>query len=255
MTRLLEVRGALYGSRLRERRFITAASVPFQIVRDADGETPKGLRGYASVTDAPYTIRDYLGEYTETVARGAFAKALRENDDVRLLVNHDGIPLARTASATMALREVTNPNDDPFGKGMTGLWVEVQELDSASPLVQTVRSAMERGDLAEMSFAFRVTRQEWNGEYTERIIREVQLFDVSVVTYPANPATDVQLNSGDVAGLMAQLEAGQRLDDEQLDTVRNALAIADATGALEVEDDTEEMQRRERALALALARQ
>mgnify|MGYP002684426633 FL=1 len=42
-----------------------------------------------------------------------------------------------------------------------------------------------------MSFAFRVTRQEWNEDYTERTIRELQLFDVSAVTYPANPAATI----------------------------------------------------------------
>jgi hypothetical protein len=50
---------------------------------------------------------------------------------------------------------------------------------------------MERGDLDEMSFAFRVTRQEWNDAYTERWINEVNLNkgDVSIVNYGANPHT------------------------------------------------------------------
>ena len=52
---------------------------------------------------------------------------------------------------------------------------------------------MERGDLDEMSFAFRVIRQEWDADYLERRITEVQLFDVSLVTYPANPATVAQV--------------------------------------------------------------
>jgi phage head maturation protease len=60
---------------------------------------------------------------------------------------------------------------------------------------------MERGDLDEMSFAFQVIRQEWSPDYTQRDITEVKLFDVSVVTYPANPATSVGLRAADVDSL------------------------------------------------------
>lgn len=139
--------------------------------------------GYASLTDTPYTVSDWLGDYTETIARGAFAKTLAERDDVRLLVNHDGIPLARTRSGTLELTE-----DD---RGLRA----VATLDPDSPLVQTVRSAMLRGDLDQMSFAFRATRQEWNEDYTQRTIIEAKLFDTSVVTYPASPSTSAKLRS------------------------------------------------------------
>ena len=54
-----------------------------------------------------------------------------------------------------------------------------------------MRSAVERGDLDEMSFAFRVMRQEWNSDYDRRWINEVSLDkgDVSLVNYGANPTT------------------------------------------------------------------
>ena len=58
---------------------------------------------------------------------------------------------------------------------------------------------MDRKDLDEMSFGFRTTRQEWNADYTERVIREYALdipgSDVSIVTFPANPATVAQMRS------------------------------------------------------------
>ena len=125
-----------------------------EVREDAEGVLT--LRGYASVTDAPYEVEDWLGSYTETIARGAFGKALQESQDVRLLVNHDGIPLARTRSGTLTLREIIDPLDDPQGRGQTGLWCEAR-IDGSSPLAQTVRSAMMRGDLSEMSFAFQAT--------------------------------------------------------------------------------------------------
>ena len=53
--------------------------------------------------------------------------------------------------------------------------------------------SLEQGLADSMSFAFRVTRQEWNEDYTERRILEVRLYDVSVVNYPANPAAVAQI--------------------------------------------------------------
>jgi HK97 family phage prohead protease len=142
------------------------------------GETLK-FRGYASVTEAAYEMSDWLGEYTETIRRGAFTKTLAEGADVPFKVNHDGLTLARTKSGTMRLAEDS-----------TGLHVEA-DLDPANPDVQALRSAMTRGDVDEMSFGFRVVRQDWSPDYSERSITEVNLNkgDVSVVNYGANPAT------------------------------------------------------------------
>lgn len=148
-------------------------------LRVADSGDAVRVVGYASTFLQPYPIFGGAerGGFDEIIERGAFAKSLRERDDVRLLVNHDGVPLARTRSGTMRLEQ-----DD------YGLLVDAA-LDPGSPLVAGLRSAMERGDLDQMSFAFEVTRQSWNGDRSERRISEVKLFDVSIVTYPANPAT------------------------------------------------------------------
>jgi HK97 family phage prohead protease len=85
-------------------------------------------------------------------------------------------------------------------------------LDLRNPRVQELQSAMDRGDVDEMSFAFRVTRQEWNADYTERVIREfdlgVQGSDVSVVTNPANPATVAVLRQSEA--VTAELRAARR---------------------------------------------
>lgn len=164
------------------------------------------LDGYATVYDYPYDVAGGAPYgWAETIVGGACTKSVAERDDVRLLLNHDGVPLGRTRSKTLTL-----VSDD------VGLACN-STLDAVSPLVQTIRSAMDRGDLDEMSFAFRVLRQEWNGDYTERRILEVKLFDVSVVTYPANPATVVQLRSANpddlpapAAGMSLSLAEAQR---------------------------------------------
>lgn len=142
------------------------------------------LEGYATIYEYRYDIGGgpEAGGFTEVIARGAAAKSAAEAD-VRLLANHDGLPLARTKSGTLQLE-----SDD------IGLKVRAT-LDPANPAAAEVRSAMERGDVDQMSFAFKVLRDSWDDGYDNRTISEVKLFDVSVVTYPANPATVVKLRS------------------------------------------------------------
>lgn len=162
------------------------------------------LEGYATVYDYRYGIGDPENDhgFWEVIARGAAAKSAKEAD-VRLLVNHDGIPLARTKSGTLQLE-----SDD------IGLKVRA-ELDPSNPLAAEVRSAMERGDMDQMSFAFRVLAQDYDRETNLRTIREVKLYDVSVVTYPANPATVAKVRSdepsdAEKAGSSRSLELARR---------------------------------------------
>lgn len=164
--------------------------------------------GYASVTDTPYD----MGWYTESIKRGAFAKTLAEKPDVQLLVNHGGLPLARTLSGTMSLSE-----------DRTGLLVDA-DLDGEDPDVLGLARKMKRGDIDQMSFAFRTTRQEWNEDYTDRQITECNIHrgDVSVVNQGANPAT-----SASVRSLRSTiLAAGGRATQPQRKELAGALGTA-----------------------------
>jgi len=149
--------------------------------------------GYASVFNKPYGVRDSRGQYNETIKPGAFKKTLKEQDDVRFLVNHDGIPLARTSSGTLELEE-----DD------YGLFVRA-ELDPSNPTVAEVASAMKRGDLNEMSFAFAAIKDNFDQNGENREVNEARLFDVSVVTYPANPWAGAKLRGVDIENLHKEL--------------------------------------------------
>lgn len=172
------------------------------------------FRGYASVTEAPYEMNDWLGDYTEVIRAGAFAKTLSEGADVPFKINHAGLTLARTKSGTMRLAEDS-----------TGLHVEAQ-LDPTSSLVRDLQSAMDRGDVDEMSFAFQVMRQEWSPDYTQRDITEVNLNkgDVSIVNYGANPAT----HGASLRGLTAE-EALRDIDPDRVRalTERSAASAPD----------------------------
>jgi HK97 family phage prohead protease len=144
------------------------------------------LTGYASIFNNGY---DVLGGppvgWTETVDPRAFDQTLAASPDLHLLINHAGMPLARTKSGTLKL-----------ATDSTGLHVEAG-LDPSDPDVQRLAPKMDRGDMDEMSFAFRVKQDEWSDDYTQRRLMEVSLHkgDVSVVNFGANPATSVQLNS------------------------------------------------------------
>ena len=150
------------------------------------------LTGYASVFDNPYDV--YGGPpdgWAETIDKGAFDRTLREKPDLHLLINHEGMPLARTKSGTLQLET-----------DKKGLKVRA-ELDRRDPDVQRLEPKMVRGDMDEMSFAFRVKGQQWSDDQTERMITEVSLHkgDVSVVNFGANPATSASLR-----GLLGSLE-------------------------------------------------
>jgi HK97 family phage prohead protease len=144
----------------------------------AEGDS-NTLIGYAALFDSPSEPMPF----TEFVRRGAFAKTLSDGADVRLLIDHEGVPLARTRSNTLMLEEDER-----------GLRVEAA-LDPANPDAQRVLSAIRRGDLSQMSFAFRTVKDSFNADRTVRELKEVQLFDVSVVTYPAYEDTIVSLRS------------------------------------------------------------
>lgn len=185
----------------REIRHYAIAEFEF---RDA-GSEGFTFDGVASVVDAPYEVHDQWGTFSETVARGAFSKTLRDSKaDVALFVNHDyhGIPLATRRAGTLTL--TADPN----------LRVSAN-LDPARPDVQILRSAVTRGEMSQMSIGFSVPKdkQTWSADYSERTIHEVKLVETSVVWQGANPLTVASMRS--FAEMVDGLKAGE-LDESEL---------------------------------------
>lgn len=145
------------------------------------------LVGYAAVFDSPSEPMPF----TEYVKRGAFQKTIKDGADVRLLIDHEGVPLARTKSGTLMLEEDER-----------GLKV-IADLDPLNPDAARVISAMRRGDMSQMSFAFRTIKDAWSDDRSVRELREVQLFDVSVVTFPAYEATVAELRNSNTASTIS----------------------------------------------------
>ena len=160
-----------------EREFRPAQKLE---VREAQSGEVR-VSGYAAVFGEETNIG---GMFTEEISRGAFKDAIGR-DDVVFLINHEGLPLARTRSGTLTLEEDER-----------GLYMEAS-LDATDPDVRSIVPKMKRGDLDKMSFAFVPTRQSWDdsSEMPKRMIEEAQLYDVSIVTTPAYNGTEIGLRS------------------------------------------------------------
>lgn len=173
-----------------ERRNVEAR---WEVREGTDGTV--GLRGYAAVFDAP--------AHGEVVTRTAFDRTLSAQPAVELLFDHDGIPLASTRGGTMSLSVDDN-----------GLVVDVPTLDViGSSYAASVVSALRRGDLSKMSFAFFTVRDSYDAARSLRSLEDVELVDVSVVTRPWYDATSVALKSEADAPVLVEARASAISDE------------------------------------------
>lgn len=154
----------------------------------SDGLVPR-IRGHAAVFDSDSEDMGGNGiRILERVAHGAFSKTLQEAD-VRALINHDpNLVLGRNKAKTLALAEDER-----------GLAVDIDP--PSTQYARDLAVSMERGDVNQMSFAFRAMKDRWEKTkddatgvttYT-RTLLEAKLYDVSVVTFPAYPDTDASM--------------------------------------------------------------
>jgi len=179
-----------------ERRTFTIKNVE---ARQAEDGTMR-LSGYAAVFNEDSVPLPFL----ERIAPGAFRKTLTETPDVRLLINHEGLPLARTKNKTLRLHE-----DE------TGLYMDADLPDTQA--ARDLYTLVERGDVDQMSFAFRVIRQKWSEDRSRRVLTELSLSDgdVSVVTYPAYPTTTVEAREH-LQNAIQAVKEGREISGESL---------------------------------------
>jgi len=164
---------------MKERRY-----TPSDLELRGKSGTGAVLTGHASVFDAPYEMYGF----DEQVARGAFTRTIAEPHGVAALWNHDpSIVLGRDKSGTLRLHE-----DDE------GLAYEIDLPDTQA--ARDAYTSIERGDVYQSSFAFEVMAggERWQEpdearETPLRTLTDLRLYDVSPVTFPASPATDVDV--------------------------------------------------------------
>lgn len=188
-----------------------------RILKNDDGE-PTKIEGYAAVFDEK---SEDLGGFREVIRKGAFSKSLR-NGDIRALWNHDtSHVLGRTKNGTLKLEE-----DE------TGLRYELEPPDTSWG--RDALKAIERGDVDQNSFGFMPVADDWDIENNEniRFLREIDLFEISPVAFPAYPQTaanvrsffnDAGLDNDGLASIFARHSHDLPLTDEDYQTVNRSI--------------------------------
>ena len=148
-------------------------------VRLAGDDGPPKIVGYA----ARFGVwADIGGLFRERIEPGAFKKTIKEAD-VRALVEHDPMAIiGRNKAGTLRLNE-----DEK------GLAVEIDVPDTT--VGKDLLVSMRRGDKTQMSFGFTVNKADDDYDENTRILRDVSLFDVSIVSFPAYSQTTAQVRS------------------------------------------------------------
>jgi HK97 family phage prohead protease len=223
----------------REQRINTSK---ISIRAKADGK--KYVEGYA----ATYGTRStpVQGSFIENLCRGcarcqgAFSRAIREKQDVRLLFNHnaDSLPLARTKSGTLTLTQ------DSIGLRFSALLPDSQ-------FAKDLAASLQRKDLDSCSFAFVKRDDSWTDDVDAegnamplRTIHDLDLFDVSIVNFPQYPGTSVSANA--ITGLMDQ--ASLKVSPRALAEARSRAGSAPKTTApvILMDEQDKNQVRRER---------
>ena len=198
----------------------------FEIREDADGMR---LEGYAALFNSR---SENLGGFTETINPGAFRSSLKSRNDVKLLWNHDsGAVMGSTRAGTLTLTEDER-----------GLKVSATLPDTTYG--RDARELVRRGDVTGFSFGFSMPARggdEWNSDGTERVLKSVRLHEVSLVAFPAYPATNgtatvrgldkiaqrANVDADALADALLKIENGEDIttdDRTLLQTVINELA-------------------------------
>ena len=180
-------------------------------IREEDGK--RRLEGYFSVFDQPYEV---VPGWVETIAPGAFDRALRSGRDVKVLWNHDtNIVLGSTENRTAELRE--------DARGLFG-GVEINENDQDA---KNVYARVDRRDVTGCSFGFEISRMEesWDedGTYRTRIMEVFPLYEVSPCTFPAYTQTSVTARAKETLEA-AKKKLAQTKEEKQKEWRANMLA-------------------------------
>jgi hypothetical protein len=160
---------------------IEVRTLPIELRAEEDN---KKIVGYAAVYDQ---LSEDLGGFKEKIKKGAFASSIKR-DDIKLLFNHDpNYVLGRSINGTLKLEE------DDHG-------LKIEAVPPETSFAKDLITLMERGDIDQMSFGFIVNKDEWdtsNEDLPIRTLLDVELFDVSPVTFPAFPQTNVGVRSAE----------------------------------------------------------
>ena len=188
----------------------------FKIDEELSKAEPYTVRGYAS-TFEPYALFENEGvTYNEKILPTAFNDANKE--DVIFQYDHSGPVYARSKNGTLEL------------------FVDDHGLGVKANLGTTSRARQMYEDIAaglidQMSFAFSVAEDHYEGDTHTRVIDRIKkVYDVSAVSIPANPTTEIGISARSYFEGFIEKEKQELLEAERKERARKALQLRIKTG-------------------------
>lgn len=155
-------------------------SIPTKFTIRENEENNPVIEGYFAVFGDVYEIAPGM---SESIAAGAFTRTL-EGGDIRALVNHDtSLVLGRTKAHTLGLTEDSR-----------GLWGRIN-INKNDGDAMNLYERVKRGDVSQCSIGFDIRDEEStvsDGGAVHWTLKDIELYEVSVCTFPAYEATNVQ---------------------------------------------------------------
>ncbi len=187
-------------------------SMELKIENRQEGDEPSFfVEGYASTFD-PYKLLEIDGvDYYERIEPTAFDDA--DMSDVVFRIDHEGKVYARTSA------------------GSVELWTDEKGLGQRTDLGRTQRARELYDDIAagnypQMSFAFVVAEDHFDSDTHTRVIdRIAKVFDVSPVSFPANPNTSLSVATRDYFNGVIEMEKAERLEREKREAQKQKIRI------------------------------
>lgn len=206
--------------------------VDFTVTRAEDGSDGLTLEGYAAVFNTPTRIDSAReGKFDEVIAPGAFKRTVDRKGaaGIRLQFDHGQHPLI----GSIPIGAIDEVREDS-----RGLFVRARMHDNW--LTQPVRDAIASGSVSGMSFQFRVVVDEWDHDAPDgvalRTVREVELFELGPVVWPAYDATTVGVRSLDT--LLGKVRGWADSDNDFRDALRGLVADGTSDEPVSVAADT-----------------
>jgi HK97 family phage prohead protease len=160
-------------------------AVAFTLTRSDSDDDGLTLEGYAAVFNSPTLINERGAQFEEVIAPGAFKKSLQERSPV-LMFEHGQHPVL----GTMPIASIKTLREDD-----AGLYLKARLFDNW--MTEPLRQAIAAGEIDGMSFRFEAVRDTRDTGRTPelRTLREVKLYELGPVVFPAYQDTSVALRS------------------------------------------------------------
>uniref|UniRef100_A0A6M3KC85 Putative peptidase n=1 Tax=viral metagenome TaxID=1070528 RepID=A0A6M3KC85_9ZZZZ len=190
---------------------------PSAEMRAAEQDGKRFIEGMASTFDREYPVADW---FIEVFRAGAFTKTLQENQDMFVLYQHDDAQVLGSRRSKTA-----------------EIWVDAEGLHYRAAMPNTSYAAdawevIRRGDINGSSILFEAVKDRWTrnyqGDLSLREVLEAKLWEVSPVTFPANPATSSSARAiimpADARAIMEANEIPTAESTEESDAAAHSLA-------------------------------